>query len=103
MKHYLLGKKPQELIDAIKKNPYSPELINLVVTRSQTKVARTEKEDGFLDSTKGRVVEEGSSTIDIDKWEKDGGNNSLNDGEGTEILPPAEVDDNAILANIKGD
>ncbi|GBM94091.1 hypothetical protein AVEN_135190-1 [Araneus ventricosus] len=103
MKHYLLGNKTQELIDAIKKNPYSPELINLVVTRSQTKAARTEKEAGFLDSTKGRVVEEGSSTIGIDKCEKDGGNNSLNDGEGTEILPPAEVDNNTNLANIKGD
>ncbi|GBN66027.1 Retrovirus-related Pol polyprotein from transposon 412, partial [Araneus ventricosus] len=47
MKHYLLGNKTQELIDAIKKNPYSPELINLVVTRSQTKAARTEKGDEF--------------------------------------------------------
>ncbi|GBL72389.1 hypothetical protein AVEN_115318-1 [Araneus ventricosus] len=47
MKHYLLGNKTQELIEAIKKNPYSLELINLVVTQSQTKVARTENENGF--------------------------------------------------------
>ncbi|GBL72390.1 hypothetical protein AVEN_115319-1 [Araneus ventricosus] len=30
-------------------------------------------------------------------------NSPLNDGEGTEILPPAEADDNTILTNITGD
>ncbi|GBN08241.1 hypothetical protein AVEN_73967-1 [Araneus ventricosus] len=47
MKHYLLGNKTQELIEAIKKNPYSPELINLVVTRSQTK-GRFQVDKGVL-------------------------------------------------------
>ncbi|GBM74567.1 hypothetical protein AVEN_151019-1 [Araneus ventricosus] len=102
MKHYLLGNKTQELIEAIKKNPYSPELINLV-TRSQTKIARTEREDGFLDSREGRGVEEGSPTMGIDMCEEEGGNDPLNDEEGTEFLPPAGADDNTILANITGD
>ncbi|GBO39335.1 hypothetical protein AVEN_94491-1 [Araneus ventricosus] len=72
MKHYLLGNKTQEFIDAFKKNPYSPELRNLVVTRSQTKVARTEKENGFLDSIEGSIVGKGSSTRGIDKCEEEG-------------------------------
>ncbi|GBN34643.1 hypothetical protein AVEN_129385-1 [Araneus ventricosus] len=86
-KHYLLGNKTQELIDAIKKNPYSPELINLVVTRSQTKIARTEREDGFLDSIVGSAVGKGSSTIGGDMCEEERGNNPLNDGREQKFYP----------------
>ncbi|GBM25068.1 hypothetical protein AVEN_96651-1 [Araneus ventricosus] len=86
MKHYLLGNKTQELIEAIKKNSYCPELINLVLTLSQTKVSRTENENGFLDSIEGSAVGKGSSTIGIDICEEEEGKEFLPNKKWTTIL-----------------
>ncbi|GBN98040.1 hypothetical protein AVEN_189211-1 [Araneus ventricosus] len=94
MKQYLLGNKTQELIDTIKKNPYSPELINLVVTRSQTKAAPDRQRSRiFFRQHKRKGCRSGSSTMSVDNC--DGGNNSLNEGEDRNSTP-AEVDSNTI-------